>query len=103
MIGTGSPGGTEQPAAGLDLVFADGVAMAAHYRLAHGIVSPLLHTCLAERSGSFGVRETVGRGKVGLDVEEGRAVDAIDTAHAEHDALDADNLYGGDRDRIGPH
>jgi hypothetical protein len=41
MTGTGSPGGTEQLAGALgDLLFADVVAMEAHYRPDDGKVSP---------------------------------------------------------------
>src|SRR5213595_3034958 len=96
MTGTGSPGGTEQAAARLSdlLGFPDWVAMGAHYTARRGNVSP---------SRPLGPGETVDRGEVGLDVEQRRAVDAVDVAHGECRPLDADELHGGERDRVGPH
>src|SRR5205809_331412 len=123
MTGTGSPGGTEQLAARLSdfLGFADVVAMGAHYRRDDGKVSRLgrgqtprlnggeSRTGAPRGSDPFhcswprGVWETVGRGEVGLDVEQRRAVDAVDFAHGECHPLDTNKLHGGKRDRVGPH
>src|SRR5262249_44553208 len=50
-----------------------------------------------------GVWEAVDRGEVGLDVDERRAVDAVDPAYAERGCIDAKQLHGGERDGVGPH
>src|SRR6185436_14859481 len=50
-----------------------------------------------------GVWETVGRSEIRLDVEQRRAVDAVDFAHGECHPLDTNKLHGGKRDRVGPH
>src|SRR5262245_41873176 len=50
-----------------------------------------------------GAGDAVDGGVVGLDVEEGRAVDAVDRAHGERGALDAEHLDHGQGDRIRAH
>src|SRR5262245_30042470 len=53
--------------------------------------------------GPAGVWEAVDRSEIGLDVDERRAIDAVDLAHDERGCLDPDQLNGSERDRIGPH
>src|SRR5687768_3679136 len=104
MTGTGSPGGTEQAAGLGDLDFADVMAMAATIgpptRLSArfststaGISSTGLRSAWGEKQlRPLGLGEAVGGGEIRLDVEERRAVDAIDPAHAQRGAVDAEKL-----------
>src|SRR5262249_14099155 len=64
---------------------------------------PPIRTAKDLSLGSSGVWEAVDRSEVGLDVDEWRAIDAVNLAHAKRACLDADQLHGGKRDRVGPH
>ena len=54
-------------------------------------------------SRSAGVRKTVHRRKIRFDVDERRAVDAVDVAHHKRGAVDFDKFDGRQCDGIGPY
>src|SRR5262245_29997075 len=114
MMGTGSPAGTEQrPARRSDLsCLVDWVAMPRTIVRRDGLsakktlpnnLGPGRGRAASWCSWSPGVREAVHRRKIRLNIDEGRAVDAVDATNHECGAVDFDKFDGRERDRIGAY
>src|SRR5262249_25216884 len=100
MIGTGSPSGAEHVAGffgfGALAAMACNIDWTAHLsaRIAPHVVGALW---------APGCGNAVDGGEIGLDIDQRRAVDAVDVAHREHTFLNSDQLDGRQRNGVWPH